>query len=48
MNKKGGTRVVIEKPYGKDLTSANMLTAQLNSIFRQEQIYIIDHFLGNR
>jgi glucose-6-phosphate 1-dehydrogenase len=38
--------LVIEKPFGKDLKSANLLTAQLYSLFRQEQIYIIDHFLG--
>ena len=40
------TRIVVEKPFGHDLESARELNAQLSSVFREEQIYRIDHYLG--
>ncbi len=42
----GWTRVVIEKPFGRDLDSARALNRQLTSVFNEEQIYRIDHYLG--
>ena len=41
-------RVVIEKPFGHDLTSAIALDKQVLSVLREEQVYRIDHFLGRR
>jgi glucose-6-phosphate 1-dehydrogenase len=43
---KGWTRVVIEKPFGHDLKSAQRLNGLLNSAFDEEQVYRIDHYLG--
>ncbi|OHV10525.1 glucose-6-phosphate dehydrogenase [Kushneria phosphatilytica] len=39
-------RVVVEKPFGRDLESARELNARLLSVMQEEQIYRIDHFLG--
>lgn len=39
-------RIVIEKPIGHDLESAKKLNQLLGSIFSEEQIYRIDHYLG--
>lgn len=39
-------RVVIEKPFGHDLTSARELNATLRSVFPEESIFRIDHYLG--
>jgi glucose-6-phosphate 1-dehydrogenase len=40
------TRIVIEKPFGRDLESARQLNALLGSTFEESQIYRIDHYLG--
>jgi len=40
------TRVVIEKPVGKDLESARAVNEAVGSVFREEQIFRIDHYLG--
>ncbi|MBS1603538.1 MAG: glucose-6-phosphate dehydrogenase (NADP(+)), partial [Bacteroidetes bacterium] len=40
------TRIVIEKPFGHDLKSAHELNQLLTSMFKEEQIYRIDHYLG--
>lgn len=40
------TRVVIEKPIGKDLESAKKLNDAIGKVFREEQIFRIDHYLG--
>ena len=40
------TRIVVEKPFGHDLQSAHELNALLSSMFSEEQIYRIDHYLG--
>ncbi|KAL7293918.1 hypothetical protein TKK_0012649 [Trichogramma kaykai] len=42
----GWTRVIIEKPFGRDSASSAKLSAHLASLFREEQIYRIDHYLG--
>lgn len=42
----GYRRLVIEKPFGHDLKSARALNNELQSVFREEQIYRIDHYLG--
>jgi glucose-6-phosphate 1-dehydrogenase len=39
-------RIVIEKPYGRDLGSARELDAQMHASFDESQIYRIDHYLG--
>ncbi|TMV18574.1 glucose-6-phosphate dehydrogenase [Paenibacillus thermoaerophilus] len=42
----GWQRVVIEKPFGYDYESAERLNRELGEVFREEQIYRIDHYLG--
>ena len=42
----GFRRVVIEKPFGSDLASAEILNARLLSVMNEKQIYRIDHYLG--
>jgi glucose-6-phosphate 1-dehydrogenase len=39
-------RVVVEKPFGRDLPSARELNRVLHSVFPEESIFRIDHFLG--
>lgn len=39
-------RVVIEKPFGHDLSSAQKLNQNLRSVLAEQQIYRIDHYLG--
>ncbi|NUQ01214.1 MAG: glucose-6-phosphate dehydrogenase [Armatimonadetes bacterium] len=39
-------RVVVEKPFGTDLSSARALSAHLRSLLDEQQIYRIDHYLG--
>jgi len=39
-------RVIVEKPFGTDLASARALNATLHSVFEEEQIFRIDHYLG--
>ena len=43
---KGWTRLVIEKPFGRDLASARKLNALVHSYFAESQVYRIDHYLG--
>jgi glucose-6-phosphate 1-dehydrogenase len=40
------SRIVVEKPFGRDLASARALNATLATHFRESQIYRIDHYLG--
>ncbi|KAH9618479.1 hypothetical protein KSS87_019175 [Heliosperma pusillum] len=42
----GWTRVIVEKPFGKDLDSAEQLSSQIGELFNESQIYRIDHYLG--
>ncbi|XP_057324257.1 glucose-6-phosphate 1-dehydrogenase isoform X1 [Microplitis mediator] len=46
MGKKGWTRIIIEKPFGRDAPSSQRLSDHLASLFSEEQIYRIDHYLG--
>jgi glucose-6-phosphate 1-dehydrogenase len=39
-------RLVVEKPFGRDLASAKALNASLTAVFEESQIYRIDHYLG--
>jgi glucose-6-phosphate 1-dehydrogenase len=39
-------RIIMEKPFGTDLMSAKALNDTVHEIFREEQIFRIDHFLG--
>lgn len=45
-NTKGFKRLVIEKPFGSDLKSAESLNNQIRRSFKEEEIYRIDHYLG--
>ncbi len=40
------TKVVIEKPFGKDLESARHLNRVISGVFQERQVYRIDHYLG--
>lgn len=42
----GYTRVIIEKPFGKDLLSAKKLSETLTTYFDEKEIFRIDHYLG--
>jgi glucose-6-phosphate 1-dehydrogenase len=39
-------RIIVEKPFGRDLESARELNQQLAQVFREDQVYRIDHYLG--
>lgn len=40
------SKVIIEKPFGRDLASARELNEVINRRFREEQVFRIDHYLG--
>ena len=40
------SRIVVEKPFGSDLESARALNATIAEVFRENQVYRIDHYLG--
>ena len=40
------TRVVLEKPFGRDLESARQLNRTVTRVFHEDQVYRIDHYLG--
>jgi len=42
----GTRRIVIEKPFGVDLASARQLNEDIHRVFRERQVYRIDHYLG--
>ncbi len=42
----GWTRVLVEKPFGKDAQTAERVDFLLSKLFKEEQIYRIDHYLG--
>lgn len=41
-----GTRLVVEKPFGRDVASAKALNQALHEVFDESQIFRIDHYLG--
>ena len=50
LNKPAGdgtvARLVVEKPFGTDLSSSRVLEGQLHEFFKEEQIFRIDHYMG--
>ena len=42
----GWTRLIIEKPFGRDLASARELNAELQQGFTEDEVFRIDHYLG--
>jgi glucose-6-phosphate 1-dehydrogenase len=40
------TRIIVEKPFGRDLASAEALNASMHRVFDERQIFRIDHYLG--
>jgi len=42
----GWRRVIVEKPFGRDLESARDLNSEIQKVLREDQIYRIDHYLG--
>lgn len=40
------TRIIVEKPFGKDLETAKMLDEKLAKTFEERQIFRVDHYLG--
>lgn len=45
-SRRGWNRVIVEKPFGRDLQSSDRLSNHISSLFREDQIYRIDHYLG--
>ncbi|HEY4329159.1 MAG TPA: glucose-6-phosphate dehydrogenase [Phycisphaerae bacterium] len=41
-------RVIVEKPFGRDLATARQLNAQLSQVFDENQVFRIDHYLGKQ
>jgi glucose-6-phosphate 1-dehydrogenase len=41
-----GARIVIEKPFGQDLATAKTLNGVVHGVFREENVFRIDHYLG--
>merc|ERR1719158_1832115 len=46
MSPSGWTRVIVEKPFGKDSASSADLSNHLQKLFTEDQLYRIDHYLG--
>jgi glucose-6-phosphate 1-dehydrogenase len=45
-NDSGERRIVVEKPFGRDLASAQALNETLHHVFAEHQVYRIDHYMG--
>ncbi|KAG0251286.1 Glucose-6-phosphate 1-dehydrogenase [Mortierella polycephala] len=43
---KGVNRLIVEKPFGMDLESSRVLSKALGALYREDEIYRIDHYLG--
>lgn len=46
MSKTGWSRFIIEKPFGRDSETSDLLSSELSKLFKEDQIYRIDHYLG--
>lgn len=46
MSEQGFNRLIIEKPFGVDHTSATQLNEEISAVFDEKQIFRIDHYLG--
>jgi glucose-6-phosphate 1-dehydrogenase len=42
----GWARIIVEKPFGRDLKSAQALNAEIAAVFAEHQVFRIDHYLG--
>src|SRR5204863_9015416 len=42
----GWRRIIVEKPFGRDLDSAKSLNSQIHAVFPEQDTYRIDHYLG--
>ncbi len=45
-NEKGWSRIVLEKPFGRDLESARELNQSVSEVFDEKDVFRIDHYLG--
>ncbi|CAO1639260.1 unnamed protein product [Sympodiomycopsis kandeliae] len=45
-SQKGNNRIVIEKPFGKDLQSSEEMMGELKKLWKEEETFRIDHYLG--
>ncbi len=45
-SQKGWSRLVVEKPFGHDLESAQDLNQRIHQVFEEDQVFRIDHYLG--
>ena len=43
---RGARRIVVEKPFGTDQATAQALNAHIHTVFRESQVFRIDHYLG--
>jgi glucose-6-phosphate 1-dehydrogenase len=46
LGRRSHSKVIIEKPFGRDLASARALNTTIRSVFEEHQVYRIDHYLG--
>jgi glucose-6-phosphate 1-dehydrogenase len=46
LQKDGWRRIIVEKPFGEDLQSAEELNQAIHAVFDESQVYRIDHYLG--
>ncbi|NPV85042.1 MAG: glucose-6-phosphate dehydrogenase [Anaerolineae bacterium] len=46
LSERGWVRIVIEKPYGRDMATAQVLEDAVHDAFDEKQVYRIDHYLG--
>lgn len=46
LSHRGWNRIIVEKPFGRDLQTSQELSSHLSSLFKEDQIYRIDHYLG--
>ena len=44
--RKGFARIIVEKPFGHDSASAQALNDEISTVFAEDQIFRIDHYLG--
>src|SRR2546425_6308116 len=42
----GWTRLIVEKPFGRDMASARALNQEVGRVFQEDQTFRIDHYLG--
>ncbi len=45
-SEEGWARIIVEKPFGRDLESAQELNRCIHAVFEEDQVYRIDHYLG--